>query len=843
MSIQISNQTFIDAAFSNLPDGAFVWATSITGVLDRTTVSNSAWKGNPGAGITLPKLHDKGNNFFNISSLKKSPDGNIGRKSEHFSALHVVVCDDVGTKAVLPENAKPSYLLETSKGNFQAGFFLEPPLSDMAVAKQIFSQMASRGLTDPGAQGPQSRYVRLPIGINTKPENGEGFEHRLKEWNPERKFTVREFCSMLDLDLEDSNPTVSDSEPSRSPKLENRDVLDSDCQVIISKILRIEKAKRVWLGDDTGFQSGSNADQYLLNLIAYQTEDPNLVEIIYSQSKRFDRKSSDGTYKWRDRPEYRKLSIESAFAFVEKNPHGDVNGAKETLEAALKVAKENDDIRGLYSEEVQHAFVILKRGDAGNFDYFRKQAGKAGATLAILDEGIKEAAVLEKAVAHAIAAESAITKFGGGNLVFSMPLGSFWQWKQERGIWARLGSEEPIKQAIHSVLPVAQINAGTVSSILQVLKTKVAKDISFDRPAGDFVVNCANGELHLKDVSFDQGLTEGFWELRPHIRDHYHSSVIPVSYDTDACCPRFHQFLDELFDGDDDAEDKKRTVWQMIAYSLFPTTQLEKFFVLYGPGANNGKSTLLSVVEWIVGKENVSALSLNQLGERFAPANLQGKLINICAEIPMGQTLPDEEIKKLVSGDTITGELKGKNHFEFRPYATLWFATNNLPHSRDVSPATIQKRCILLTFNQSFNGESRDLRLKEKLKEELPGILSYALQLFGGLLVMNREQNHDLLLEEPPSSIEGKAKWLTNSDPVRQFAEDCLFVGSDYFTTSKELYAAWSNWRDETGSKSAITSRQLTDALKRQFDKLIETGESARQNGKRGIKGLALRTD
>lgn len=841
MSIKISNQEFANAIFRDIEVGSFVWAMSfdITVEEAKEDKNKGVWSGKPGKGNTLPRMSENGNTYFVISSLKPV-NGTPKRKKENFSALHVIVLDDIGTKAHLPDGIEPSYLLETSDGNFQAGLILETPLTDLAKADEMYKQLGQFGFNDQGLGGPSTRYVRLPVGRNNKAKCGpNGFQHNLTAWNPEKRFSIEQIADMFGLNLTQSLTTTA----KRPPK--TADAYDQEDQVIIGKILRNTKAKRVWFGDDAGFNSGSDADQYLLNVIAYQTHDLEQIETIYSQSERYERISSDGIRKWKNRPDYRERSIASAFAFADKFPHGDVDGAKEAIEAALKVAKDSDgDFRSLYADNVVQAFAILEQGDLGNYDYFRNLAKKAGASLVSLDKSIKQAAENEKAVAHVDAADAAIAKLGGpGSIIFSMPLGNFWQWRQERGIWVRLNSDEPIKQAIHAVLPNPQINAGTVSSIFQVLKTKVAHDVSFDRPLGNFVINCANGELHLKDVSFDQGLTEGFWELKPHVSEHHHTAVIPVAYSATASSPRFDKFLDEIFEGDADAGSKKRLVWTMMAYSLFPTTELEKFFILYGPGANNGKSTLLSVVEWIAGRENVSALSLKQLGERFAPANLQGKLINLCAEIPMGETLPDEQIKKLVSGDAITAEFKGKNHFEFRSYATLWFATNNLPHSRDVSPATIQKRCILLEFNRSFDGENRDFRLKEKLRDELPGILSYALQLFGGLLSMNREQGHDLLLEEPPSSVEGKAKWLTSSDPVRQFAEDRLVSGKDFFIESKELYPAWTSWRDSNGIKSGISSKQLTDALKRQFGNRIQTGDSVRQHGKRGIQGLAIRCD
>ena len=122
MSINITNQHFIDAVFHKLSDDSSVWATSFTMTVEeaKEDKNKGVWAGKPGNGHVLPRLSDNGNTYFVISSLK-SVNGSAKRKKENFSALHVIVLDDVGTKAHLPEGIELSYLLETSEGNFQAG--------------------------------------------------------------------------------------------------------------------------------------------------------------------------------------------------------------------------------------------------------------------------------------------------------------------------------------------------------------------------------------------------------------------------------------------------------------------------------------------------------------------------------------------------------------------------------------------------------------------------------------------------------------------------------------------------------------------------------------------------
>jgi hypothetical protein len=116
------------------------------------------------------------NNFFCVSTMKlpEVGEGAPRRVAKNFHSLYVLVVDDVGTK--VPEGdpmrvlGVPTYTIETSPGNFQWGYVLEEPVRDRAVAQGLVDAMC-RNFT--GDTAGLNRLVRLPVGMNGKPEYGE----------------------------------------------------------------------------------------------------------------------------------------------------------------------------------------------------------------------------------------------------------------------------------------------------------------------------------------------------------------------------------------------------------------------------------------------------------------------------------------------------------------------------------------------------------------------------------------------------------------------------------------------------------------------------------------------
>lgn len=203
--IKISNVDFLDAVSgpsknsSKILSGEYedrLWICSKKGV-------NNNWFGetcSPNSQIEDPKL----NNYFCISKLR-SINGKVSRKKANFFCMMCLVLDDVGTKAKRPD-LEPSWIIETSPQNEQWGYILEKPITNESQASQLVNALVAKGYSDSGATGPSTRYMRLPVGSNDKPEhleknNGQPYPHNLKVWNSALRYTEEELRKSLELDI------------------------------------------------------------------------------------------------------------------------------------------------------------------------------------------------------------------------------------------------------------------------------------------------------------------------------------------------------------------------------------------------------------------------------------------------------------------------------------------------------------------------------------------------------------------------------------------------------------------------------------------------------------------
>ena len=158
------------------------------------------------------------NNYFSLASFVPDETGRYRRKKASFKALHAVMLDDVGSKVSMERvTLPPSWLLETSPGNYQAGFILSEPLTDGLLADKLMNAIVAANLCDPGANGPRARLARLPVAINGKHE--PVFNCRLETWSPELRYSVEEMVSGLQLEMvETSRPKRQSSrEPQERP--------------------------------------------------------------------------------------------------------------------------------------------------------------------------------------------------------------------------------------------------------------------------------------------------------------------------------------------------------------------------------------------------------------------------------------------------------------------------------------------------------------------------------------------------------------------------------------------------------------------------------------------------
>lgn len=122
-----------------------------------------------------------------------------------------------------------------------------------------------------------------------------------------------------------------------------------------------------------------------------------------------------------------------------------------------------------------------------------------------------------------------------------------------------------------------------------------------------------------------------------------------------------------------------------------------------------------------MGEDNISALDLKELGDRFTTSMMFGKLANIGDDIgdDFMQGTQVAMFKKIVTGNRIKAERKGQDPFEFNPYIKLLFSANDIPRMKDKTGAVL-RRLVIIPFNATFTKEDPDYDafIKYKLVEQ-----------------------------------------------------------------------------------------------------------------------------
>jgi putative DNA primase/helicase len=354
--------------------------------------------------------------------------------------------------------------------------------------------------------------------------------------------------------------------------------------------------------------------------------------------------------------------------------------------------------------------------------------------------------------------------------------------------------EEAVKWAMHSEKRYA------IESVLaladDMTPIAVRTDAGWDSDL--WLLGVPNGVVDLRDGT-----------LRDGRQDDLITMHTGVPFDAAAKCPRWEQFLDEVFQGDADLVTYVR---KAIGYTLTGEVKEDVWFGCYG-GGRNGKSTFLKILQDIWGDYGYRASfslvvrSSGSDGRRdFDTQYLHCKRFVMASETREGGTWDEERLKGLTGRDSIHAEIKHGAEFNFWPSHKLWFTFNHLPRTRDHS-AAFWRRARLIPFNRKFEGTDCDLNLDAKLISERQGILAWAVRACA-------EWYQDGL--NSPTAVQNASKqYEVDEDPLGEFIQQHVsFDGPGFYLGAAfSLYQQW-------GASEHIDKRQLLG--RNRFGTLLE---------------------
>ena len=315
----------------------------------------------------------------------------------------------------------------------------------------------------------------------------------------------------------------------------------------------------------------------------------------------------------------------------------------------------------------------------------------------------------------------------------------------------------------------------------------------------------------------------------PPGRDDYITRSLSTTYNPEATCIRWLQFIDEVTDGDKDLAD---FLQRAVGYSLLGHCEHHVLFLITGPG-RNGKGVFLRTLFKLLGSYAHQApeeLFFESRGNSSRIANslaeLVGKRLVILPEVPQDKHLAEGRVKQLTGGDAITAHKLYGADFTFLPSHTIWISGNTRPPIRGAD-CGIWDRLRLIPFRRRFVDNACDPNLEENLLLELPGILNWAIE--GSLSF----QQHGLPL--PTCMKDLLAEYQTEENPVAGFIQETLVPQGGGRTLRTQIYSSYKQWASRPGLGPVLSARAF-------YQHLEASGICfATVNGQRYVRDYAIK--
>lgn len=268
------------------------------------------------------------------------------------------------------------------------------------------------------------------------------------------------------------------------------------------------------------------------------------------------------------------------------------------------------------------------------------------------------------------------------------------------------------------------------------------------------------------------------------------TTCMPIQWNPEAkTAPRWLAYLESII-----PPDALTYTLELIASCMVSDVFSQKIIWLAGEGGN-GKGTFLLALRQLIGEENVAAVSFKTLSsDRFAMAQVKGKLLVIDGDSSLAQIKESSTLKQLSAHDVVYAQEKYGRPFGFRPYAKIIVAANGKPNSRDISEGFFD-RPEIFPMDRRLRGTDKERLQNEILAEleaESSGFMNILLPHLKNLFLRRKFQ-------VPPSIRDATEAFKADAHPMAAFFEECMELDPEGTLDEVELRRAQHEWADQNG--------------------------------------------
>lgn len=281
-------------------------------------------------------------------------------------------------------------------------------------------------------------------------------------------------------------------------------------------------------------------------------------------------------------------------------------------------------------------------------------------------------------------------------------------------------------------------------------------------------INVKNGTLEIR--------SDGTVTLHEHRREDYFLYCLGYVYDPEAECPLWFKFLDEVLPD----KTAQRVLGEYIGYCFVRGINPEKMLVLLG-GGSNGKSVILTVIEALLGRQNVSNVTLSDLtNDAEKRCMIEGKLANLSHE--SDREIDASMLKKIVSQEPVDIRKLYVGSRTIREYGKLITSFNALPRAE--ATHGFYRRWLILPFRRTITEQEADVNLSDKLCGELSGVFNWVLEALPAFMHRGQFAPCEMCQQE-------LERYRMQSDSVQLFLHERCERDDTFTTSGKDLFAKY----------------------------------------------------
>ena len=302
-------------------------------------------------------------------------------------------------------------------------------------------------------------------------------------------------------------------------------------------------------------------------------------------------------------------------------------------------------------------------------------------------------------------------------------------------------------------------------------------------------------------------------KLRPHDQRDRITKLAPVRYAPTASCPNWIEFLHMVMGGN---QRLVSFLQRAFGCCLTGITSDKAMFILYGASGDNGKSTMVDVIQLLLGDYAVRTPTETFLRKKDGAipndvAKLKGARFVWASENERGSRLSESLIKEMTGGDKLSARFMRGEFFEFYPEFKPWLATNHKPQVR--GDRALWNRLKLIPFHVTIPKDRQKPRheVMAMFRRELSGILNWALE---GCLEWQRSG-----LGVPEEVVQATREYEAEQDTFAMFLEEKCVRAPNARVLSLALYREYKSWAEQYG-ESPVSHKMFASFMsERGFEK------------------------